>query len=206
MVTASLLCYLPRTEAWGKNVFNWIVPLGSEPSKGFRASAATCLWDTLPRRQPAFSPVPEHWAAAWMQFVIAHWLRHADKLIRGWKKDGKDGLTGSVYDPVAPCTDKRGSFCFANMICVCLSKMVYVLFVYSNLLLQGINCHLLWQGVFAWKPGVWRIVRVQLQKLLLRLWLLSPETLNGLQNVTEQHNFIGMVTAGLEEIWFIGWK
>lgn len=178
------------TKVWGKNVFNWIAPLGTEPNKGFRTSATTWLSLRYASTQPAyFPPVPGKRAAAGMWFLIACWVRHTDNL--GVKKGRKRWSYPVCLCSVVPCTDIRRSFCFTNMICICISEVVYVLFVYSNLLFQGINHYLLWQGVFAWKTGVWRIMWVQLQQLLF------PETLNGLQNVTEEHNFIGMVTAEL---------
>lgn len=72
-MTAGLLHCLSRTELWGKNVFNWIVPLGTEPSKGFCASAAAYLsLSYSSTHTAAFSPVPGTQAAAWVRFVIAH--------------------------------------------------------------------------------------------------------------------------------------
>lgn len=109
------------------------------------------LWAPLPRRHPTFSPVPGKLAAAWMQSVIAHWLRHTDKLIWRWKWGWKRCSLWVWICFRASCTDLRGSLCFTNMTCICMFKIIYVLLVYSSLLFQGINCPMLWKDVFAWK-------------------------------------------------------
>lgn len=190
MVTASLLYSLPGLKCGAKMCSTGLRHLALNQTKAsVQVPRPDCLWDTLPHSQPTFPPVPGKRAAAGMWFLIACWVRHTDNL--GVKKGRKRSSYPVCLCSVVPCTDIRRSFCFTNMICICISEVVYVLFVYTNLLFQGINHYLLWQGVFAWKTGVWRIMWVQLQQLLF------PETLNGLQNVTEEHNFIGMVTAEL---------